>query len=146
MVKDNGIVLIRVDHVHLSLFDEFDLFEFLTFIEIPFLIAKPMVEFMFEGVEEVIIEFSVGLVLSLFGNASLDGGYWLFFIGVEACCSFGSEIFGEWLAAEGTGFGEGGVETGLADEVVLDCKGKRGYIASIHQKIIKYKYNKNNGN
>jgi hypothetical protein len=49
-----------------------------------------------------------------------------------AGCAFGSEIFGEGLAGEGSLLGEGGIEAGLADVIVLHCKGIRGYIASIH--------------
>lgn len=109
---------------------------FLTFIQVAFLADKSVIELMLEGVEEVIIEFSVCLVLSLLGDASLYGRNWLFLIGYLPCCALGSEIFGEWLAAEGTRLVEGSVETGLADEVVFDCKGKRVYIAAIHQNII----------
>jgi hypothetical protein len=137
IIKDDRVILIRVEHLHLSLLDEFDLFVFLTFIQVAFLTYKSVVKLMLEGIEEIVIELSVCLVLGLLGNASLDGGNWLLLIGSQSCCAFGSEIFGEWLAAEGTRLVEGGIETGLADQVVFDCKGKRGYIAAIHQNIIK---------
>ena len=56
-----------------------------------------------------------------------------------SCHSFVSVILGEWFGCEWFWVVEGGIEGGLTDEIVLYCKTEGGYIASIHQTIIKDK-------
>ena len=92
---------------------------------------------MLERVEEVIIKFAVCIVLCLLGNAFLDGRHRDFVVLVEAVSAFGAEVFAEGFDCKGPRLHESGVETGLADEVVLNRKCIRSYIASIHQYYIK---------
>jgi len=71
--------------------------------------------------------------LRLLCNSALDGGDRLLLECKVSRHSFAAKILSERFGCERFGSVEGGIEGGLADEVVLDCKGKGGYIASIHQ-------------
>jgi hypothetical protein len=74
-----------------------------------------MIEFMFKGIEKVVIEFSIGFVLSLLGYPLLYGRYWYFLVFIQTICSFVSKIFGEGLGGEGFRFDESCVDACFAD-------------------------------
>ena len=78
--------------------------------------------------------------MRLLFNPPLNGRDRLLLECMEPCHSPAAKILGEGLGGEWFGSVEGGIEGGLADEVVLDCKAKGGYIASIHQTYHKHSH------
>ena len=79
-------------------------------------------EFVLKWVKQVVVEFPVSIVMGLLDYPFLYGRDRPLIVVVHAICSFGAEVSGKRFGFEGSGFDEGGVEAGLADEIVFDCE------------------------
>lgn len=90
---------------------------------------------MLEWVEKIVVQLSVGIVMGLLYNSSLNGRNRFFFIVIEPISSFWAVIDGKWFVLKWFRLDEGGVEAGLTDQVVFDCEGEGSYVALIHSFI-----------
>lgn len=92
---------------------------------------------MLKWIKEFIIHISVGIGLSLFDDSLLNGGDGPFVVMIDSICSLGPKIFRKrFFIIEGPGLDKSGVGAGVADQIVIDSKGKRSYIAPVHSKNI----------
>jgi len=92
---------------------------------------------MLEWVVEVIIEFSVSIVMCLLDYSFLDNRDRPLFVIVQPICSFWAEVPRKWFRLERTRLYKGSVQTGLADEIVLDSKRRNSevIITLVHSSI-----------
>jgi hypothetical protein len=74
LVEHYRIVFGRSHLLHFSSFDHLDLLLLFPFVKIALLTDEAALESVLEGIEEIVVELTVSIVVRLLGYALLDGG------------------------------------------------------------------------
>jgi hypothetical protein len=115
IIDDYRVISGGVQHLHLLLFNVLYLPLFLPLIQITLFTKKPLMQLVFEWVEQIVIKFSVGIVMGLLDDSFLDDRDRPLIITVHPVCAFWTEISGKRLWLKPSWLYESRVKTSFAD-------------------------------